>query len=432
MSFQLARGLAITLAVSLSFQSAHAQDSSAAKNGSAPVVYPDRLDGTLSGQGDLEADEAPDSSWLRFGGFQEQWQASKAGFKERTGISFGGSYGLLWQNYSEPGAGDPDAAGQKLTFNLSRDIIGVGGANPVTLDIVIEQRGPVGTEYPPLRGGILAGSITPTAATWGEFDLGITQFYIRQSLANNKFQYTIGKVFAPNFINAYPFFDDNRQFFNQTFSTSPTIPAPLRGFGMVGVWYPTEKGVYVQAGVFNANSDDVGFTVDTLDKGEFFYNLELGWSGLARTGTPIQARGPMDKNNVHLSFWHKDAQPDAEPIFQPEARGVAFNVNFMYGDNLMWFLRGGVSEGWVTDRNLTAGLGYRPSKNYSDLFGAGIGWAEPSNDMLRDQWTAEAFYRFQVTPNLAITPDIQYVKDPSLNPGIDSLVVAGLRARVTF
>ena len=44
----------------------------------------------------------------------------------------------------------------------------------------------------------------------------------------------------------------------------------------------------------------------------------------------------------------------------------------------------------------------------------------------------ETFYRFHLTPNLAITPDLQYIKDPSLNPTVDSLWVAGLRARITF
>jgi hypothetical protein len=33
-------------------------------------------------------------------------------------------------------------------------------------------------------------------------------------------------VFAPNFVDAYPFFDDNRQFLNLVFSTSPTIAPP--------------------------------------------------------------------------------------------------------------------------------------------------------------------------------------------------------------
>jgi hypothetical protein len=396
-------------------------------------VYPDMLDGTLSPAGDLVDDAAPNSGRFRFDTALGPWNEAKARFRETTGITFGGSYQILWQNFSDPGLGDRDAIGQKLTLNFSRPLTGAGAANPLILDVAIEGRGPVGTDNPPLTAGILAGSLTPTAATYGEFDLGITQFYIRQSLADNKFQYTIGKIFAPNFINAYPFFDDNRQFLNQAFSTSPTIPTPLRGFGAVALWYPTTTGAYVQAGVFTANSDDTGITVDNFfEDGELFYSLELGWSGLSRTPVPIQARGPMDTNNVHLSFWYKDAQPNAAAIFQPEAKGVAFNANFMAGENVMWFARGGISDGWVTERNLTAGFGYRPSGQFSDLFGFGVGWVDPANDALREQIVAEAFYRYHVTPNFAITPDLQIIQDPSLNPAVDTLYVAGLRARITF
>jgi len=421
--------------VSLAGSAAFAQDQDLAMTSDLNEgAYPILLDGTLSGGGDLKEDEATERGFLRFDTALGGWEASKAQFREDTGISFGGSLGLMWQNYSSTTPlGDSDAVGSKLTFNISRDLINSGTPEALTLDIVIEDRRPIGTDRPPLQGGVLAGSIVPTAATWGEFDLGITQLYIRQNLFENRFQYTIGKVFAPNFINAYPFFDDNRQFFNQTFSTSPTIPTPLRGFGAVGVWYPTQGGMYVQGGVFSANSDDTGFTLDDVfETGELFYNLELGWSGLARTGVPVNARGPMDTNNAHLSFWYKDAQPDAASIFQPSAKGVAFNANFMSGPNFMWFARGGYSEGWVNRRNLTGGFGYRPSVRFSDLLGFGAGWVEPSNAALREQFTTEAFYRFQVTSNFAVTPDIQYIRNPALNPSEDDLWVFGLRARVTF
>ena len=395
--------------------------------------YPILLDGTLSGEGDLKDDTSPNSGRLRFDGFLGPWTESKARFRERTGISFGGSYMLLGQKFSDPGLGEDESVGQKLTLNFSTDIIGRGTPNPVTLDLVLEKRGPVGTENPPLTAGVLAGSLTPTAPTYGDFDFGVTQFYIRQNLAGNRFQYAIGKLFAPNFINAYPLFDDNRQFFNQAFSTSPTIPAPLRGFGAVAVWYPTDSGAYIQGGVFTANSDDIGVTVDNFfEDGELFYNVELGWSGLARTGVPVQARGPMDTNNVHLSFWHKDAQPDADPLFQREAQGVALNANYMVDENTMVFLRGGVSDGWVTERNVSAGFGWRPSAQSSDLFGAGVGWVQPESDFLDEQVVTEVFYRYHLTPNFAITPGFQHIANPTLNPSVDELTVMSLRMRVTF
>ena len=81
---------------------------------------------------------------------------------------------------------------------------------------------------------------------------------MRQSLYGNRLQYAVGKVFAPNYVDAYPFFDDNRQFLNQNFSTSPTMASALRGFGAVALVYPTDGGLYVQGGIFTANTRTPG------------------------------------------------------------------------------------------------------------------------------------------------------------------------------
>ncbi len=406
--------------------------------------YPLLLDGTLSGDGDLKEDEAPHSGLFRFDSVLGPYEAFKANVREKTGINFGGSWGVLYQNYSDLspflGGTENDSVGQKFTLNLSKDLYHAGQADALSFDLVIEDRGPIGTDNPPLQAGLLTGSIVPTAATWGDFNLGITQAYIRQNLMENKVQYTVGKIFAPNFIDAYPFFDDNRQFLNQSFSTSPTIASPLRGAGAVATVYPTSGNLYVLGGIYSANSSDTGWTVDEVfDTGELFYQLEVGWSVLARSGVPVQARGPMDSNNVHLTGWYKDSQPDqSNATLQPQARGLAFNANFTVGESLMWFLRAGMSDGWVNDRSVSAGFGWRPSQQFSDLFGFGVGWVRPNDEVVlnpafqREQWNMEAFYRFHLTPNLAITPDLQYIKDPSLNPGVDSLWVAGLRARITF
>jgi len=98
----------------------------------------------------------------------------------------------------------------------------------------------------------------------------------------------------------------------------------------------------------------------------------------------------------------------------------------------MWFLRAGWSEGWAVDRAASAGFGWRPSQAFSDLFGFGIGWTHPASSFLESQYTAEAFYRFHVTPNFAITPDIQLQLHPALNPVENALWVFSLRARLVF
>jgi porin len=52
--------------------------------------------------------------------------------------------------------------------------------------------------------------------------------------------------------------------------------------------------------------------------------------------------------------------------------------------------------------------------------------------LLDDQYTAELFYRLQLTYNLAITPDVQLIIDPALNPDENRTWVFGLRARLAL
>jgi hypothetical protein len=108
--------------------------------------------------------------------------------------------------------------------------------------------------------------------------------------------------------------------------------------------------------------------------------------------------------------------------------------------NLMSFLRGGLGTGGFAEVNLTGGCGWRPASRTADLFGLGVGWCAPDDAQipvplpfsLPDRATAEVFYRLAVTPNLAVTPAYQLIVSPSLNPGVDSLSVLSVRARLVF
>jgi porin len=395
-----------------------------------PERPPDLLDGTLSGIGDEEENDEPKQSFLRFPSPLQPWLDFKQGLQQEYGFSIGGSEGMLGQLYSNSLTNNHDAVGQKFTLNVGQQILFRGTPDVMTVEAVIEDRGPVGTEFAPLQAGLRTGSSTATAPTWGDFNLGVTQLYVRQDLLNHHFQYTFGKIFAPNYVNPYPLFDDNRQYLNQMYTTSVTIPVPLRGFGAVAAIFPTNFGLYAKAGVYTVYSDDVGFTADSFfNRPQYFRHLELGWSGLAGTGTPIQGRGPMDANNVSLTLWSKDANFDTG---EGKSRGIAFNANYQFRPDMMAFIRGGWSEGWQLDRSLNAGLGWRPFQQYSDLVGVAAGWAEPANHNLQDQYVFEGFYRFQLTPQLALTPDLQWILHPSLNPNAGSLWVASLRARISF
>lgn len=421
-----ALGLPVALAQSQSSPEQQPATSQQQPNAQETQYPPDLLDGSLSALGDLKDDYSETTSRLRSG--LESWFAWKKRLAEEHGFGFSASWGVLWQNYTNSRIAQPNAVGSKVTINLFYDLFKHNEPDAFSVDMAVEDRRPLGTDRPPLQGGIGAGSLVPTAPTWGQFDIGVTQLYVRQSLFENHFQYAVGKIVAPNYVDPYPFFDDNRQFLSQQFSTNPTIQSPLRGFGGVAAWYPTDGGLYLKTGMFTSLSSDTGSTIaDFFSKDEHFYMLEVGLSSLARTGTAIQVRGPTDANNVHVTGWYRNATNES-----PRSYGFAFNANYKIGQRFMWFLRGGWSKDFLADGAVSGGFGWRPPRERSDLFAVGFGWTHPSSDALRSQYTAETFYRFQLVQNLAITPDIQLVIDPALNPRVNTIWVFSLRGRIVF
>lgn len=57
---------------------------------------------------------------------------------------------------------------------------------------------------------------------------------------------------------------------------------------------------------------------------------------------------------------------------------------------------------------------------------------KPADGSLRDQFTSELFYRFQLTQFLAVTPDVQLIVDPALSPNTNVLTFFGIRVRAAF
>jgi porin len=63
------------------------------------------------------------------------------------------------------------------------------------------------------------------------------------------------------------------------------------------------------------------------------------------------------------------------------------------------------------------------------IIGVGFNWGKPNPISFADaddQYTTELFWRYQLTRELALTPSIQYIKDPALNPTESDLWAFGL------
>ena len=85
----------------------------------------------------------------------------------------------------------------------------------------------------------------------------------------------------------------------------------------------------------------------------------------------------------------------------------------------------------IAERSVTIG-GIYYFANRSDLLGVAYNDSELAAPGLDDQSTLEAFYRIQIAQNFAITPSIQILSDPALNPDEDEITVISLRLRLTL
>jgi len=101
------------------------------------------------------------------------------------------------------------------------------------------------------------------------------------------------------------------------------------------------------------------------------------------------------------------------------------------------FLRGGYSDGGGSpvERSVSVGVGYQVNDR-NDYIGFGANWGRPSEgstgDQVRNQYTLETYFRWQVLPQVQIVPSIQLILDPALNPSVDNLWVPSLRVRAAF
>jgi porin len=116
------------------------------------------------------------------------------------------------------------------------------------------------------------------------------------------------------------------------------------------------------------------------------------------------------------------------------ARGLMLGANWTTDDQRwMGFVRGGWSDGDapIYNESYTVGL-LRKFRRNSDLLGLAVNWGDPPDDDLRSQTTGELFYRVQLAQNLAMTPNLQLLRNPSLNTDKDTVWVFGLRMRLTL
>ncbi len=358
----------------------------------------------------------------------QRWQGR---LEEDYGFSIGGDYSAVTVHASDVLEGADDSASGGMVRLYGRwNLTGDGQASSGALVYKIEHRHAYGEPAP---SDLYLGSVGYAGLTEPPFsDQGTrwTNLYWRQSLNSGRTVLLGGFLDATDYFDVYGLASPWLHFMNLAFSTgSAATDLPNDASLGVAAGHIFDNNVYLVGSVVDRNGDptEIGDGFDTFfGDNEYFSSIEIGH-------TSTHSKIALD--NVHLTLWHVDAREDAGA---PSGWGANFSWSRYYNDRIMPFVRAGYTDdsGSLLEKSVSVGLGYRPdatTRAPGDLVGAAFNWGEVNENSfgpeLDDQYTLELFYRWQLTQQVALTLDYQYLRDPALNPDESSVSVWSLRAR---
>lgn len=359
----------------------------------------------------------------------EPWFEWKEGVQEETGIGFGVDYQSLSLSASNS-LGKRNSSGGILRFFGTWELIGRGSNNSGALVWKVEHRHGYGDVAPSGFGLGELGYVGVIGGPWSDQGTRLTNLYWRQRFNEGEATFIGGYLDVTDYVDVFGGGSPFTGFANLAFSTgSASVFLPNDATLGAGIGAMVTDQVYVIGGVTNAYADPSDPFSDSVDRlfndGELFKSLEIGW-------TSSQER--IYQDNTHVTFWHVDDSVKAGAV---EGWGAAFSHIRHLDDHWMPFIRGGYADdgGSLLQKSVSVGFLYQDQPG-ADLLGAGVNWGEPNESTfgrdLGDQYTVEVFYRIPVTQQIAITPSVEYLKNPALNPRDDSTWAVGVRARLAL
>lgn len=357
----------------------------------------------------------------------DEWEAVKDVVYDSIGLQFGADYNVLAYGATDSIGEDTSVTGVGRVFG-SWELIGQGTPDVGSVVFKIEHRHAItdvaGTGF----GGELgyAGLIS---SVFNDQGFRTTNLYWRQGAFGGRAVSYLGFVDVTDYVDIYALASPWTSFANLAFATGTTTIGglPDGAFGVMAGGFLTSN-LYAVASIVDANADptDVfGGFESFFGDFETFKTLEIGvTSGGER----------LFIDNLHVTFWQIDEHADGTA---PSGWGVSASVTGAIADRWLPFLRGGwASEGGsLSEASVSAGVGYQPEPG-GNVLGVGLNWSRPNADTfgldLDDQFTGELFYRVQLTENVQLTPSVQLLGNPALNPENDFIALFGLRGRIAF
>jgi porin len=369
------------------------------------------------------------SPWWQWSRVTGDWAGARPKLEER-GLKLAGDYILDWSAAFSGGAQSRSATRGLLDVNLTLDTqpsLGIKG----------------GTFYMQyyFRHGPNAANYVGDLQSFDNIDARrfhhVEELWYEQKLLDDHLRIKLGQVDA----NAeFDFLESAAEFLNATAGYSPTLSGlptyPDTRLSANVFVYPV-KNIYVGGGVYGSSlRGGTGFR----------HPYTMGEIGLTHPASPRLGAG-----RLALGFWHDDQPCDrydgsaphgatgfylaAEqriwrkcPEIEDNTQGLSLLFQFGQGDPeifyaAQYFAAGLYAQGLVPGRPEDA-AGLRASLLRTSR-AAGSGFD-------RDEMNWEAFYRIQLTPCMAIKPDLQWIQHPGGTSARQDAVVGTLRFTFDF
>ncbi|WP_281613032.1 carbohydrate porin [Flammeovirga sp. SubArs3] len=363
------------------------------------------------------------------------WYDLKQKINDNYGIQFGVNYTSLYVHSTETITSDnnPNAASGILDIQAGWTFLNrKKGKNTGTLYFKIDSRhnynGRDATS-PMFHGIFESGYYGLPGVGYNDYTIRMRELNWQQNLFDNKLIFVVGKVDVTNYFNFHGLVVPWQHFIGYGSSVSGTVNWADPGLGGVFSYRPTES-FYIMAGITDVRGElyEDGKFLDFgnyFSDGRFEYLVEVGY-------VPTFAERYFKK--ISVTAWLSDSYTTTTGSAIGQGQGIAFSSHWFFKDRFAPYVRFGFSNGvgenafYKKDIQIGHGLRFR---NY-DLLGTSVSWNQPNVDGAKDQYTAEVFYRFNLTAHLEVTPSAQFVQNPTFNPEANNLFYFGIRGRITL
>ena len=351
----------------------------------------------------------------------------KKNLQEKCGISLSVDYSAAYLSANNS-SGEDSAGGGIARFYGSWDLVGRESGNTGAFVWKVEHRHAY-TDVAPSGFGFNLGYVGLIEPPFSGQGLRWTNFYWRQRWKEGKIALFGGFLDATDYVDVYAMASPWTGFLNFAFSTGTlTMAVPNDATLGAAAGAMITKNLFLIGGLVDRNADPTEFWEGFntfFSENEYFKSIEIGWT---------TAHDQIYLNNTHLTLWHADERVE---VGEAEGWGANFSWTRYLHEKWLPFIRTGYADdgGSLMQKSVSLGFGYQPDPG-GDVLGFGFNWGEVNEDTwgpgLSDQLTTELYFRWNISPQFAITPDIQYLKDPALNQEEDSIWVLGLRARLAL